>query len=107
MPPRYPHGLKKPPTDMSCFEKGVFAVLGMSVSIGVFQLATSPWGETGGSRANDDGVTLGNTNSMKSFLMSACPVFEDKSESSKIVPSKLDGKIETRRDEDTKIDFGR
>mmetsp|Transcript_0 Transcript_0/g.1 ORF Transcript_0/g.1 Transcript_0/m.1 type:complete len:106 (-) Transcript_0:357-674(-) len=105
MPPRYPHGLKKPPTDMSLFEKGVFAALGTSISIGIFQLATSPWGEAGSSGANEEGVTFGE--SVKSFLMSACPVkFDDKGEK-KIESSEVDEKTGATGAEDTKVDFGR
>ena len=90
---------------MTLFEKGVFAALGTSISIGIFQLATSPWGEAGSSSANEEGVSFGKN--VKSFLMSACPVkFDDKSET-KIEPSKLDDKRGARSAEGTKVDFGR
>lgn len=42
MPPRFPHGLKKNPIHMSLSEKGVFAMLGLSIGAGLFNLATSP-----------------------------------------------------------------
>lgn len=54
MPPRikFPHGLKKSPTEMSSGEKAVFGALLGSVGIGIFQLVTGPWGEEG--RRDDD-----------------------------------------------------
>ena len=47
MPPRVklPHGLKKSPLDMSRAELGIAGLLAGSISIGLYQLATSPWGE--------------------------------------------------------------
>jgi hypothetical protein len=44
MPPRFPHGLKKDPRKMSRPEIGVFAMLLGSTGLGVYQMATSPWG---------------------------------------------------------------
>lgn len=48
MPPKVPlpHGLKKSPFDLSRAEFGIFAVLSTSVGLGIYQLSTSPWGET-------------------------------------------------------------
>mmetsp|Transcript_8885 Transcript_8885/g.26620 ORF Transcript_8885/g.26620 Transcript_8885/m.26620 type:complete len:102 (-) Transcript_8885:73-378(-) len=45
MPPRFPHRLRRPPTEMSKFEVGVFGLLAGSVGVGLYQLATSPWRE--------------------------------------------------------------
>lgn len=42
MPPRFPHGLKKNPIHMNWAEKTVFALLGLSMGAGLFNLATSP-----------------------------------------------------------------
>lgn len=38
MPPRFPHGLKKPPTEMNKSELAIFGILGTSVIIGVYQI---------------------------------------------------------------------
>mmetsp|Transcript_19614 Transcript_19614/g.26926 ORF Transcript_19614/g.26926 Transcript_19614/m.26926 type:complete len:92 (+) Transcript_19614:138-413(+) len=46
MPPRFPHGLRRKPTDMSIPEIAIFTALASSIGAGVYQLATSPWGET-------------------------------------------------------------
>lgn len=83
MPPRYPHGLKRPPHLMSGGEKAVFAALGASIGIGVYQLVTSPWGEekkSGGVSAEDEIPSF--RESIKSFLMAACPVKFDNAENS-------------------------
>mmetsp|Transcript_28131 Transcript_28131/g.39569 ORF Transcript_28131/g.39569 Transcript_28131/m.39569 type:complete len:102 (+) Transcript_28131:418-723(+) len=47
MPPkvRLPHGLKKDPFDLSRGEFVVISALATSVGIGIYQLATGPWGE--------------------------------------------------------------
>eukprot|EP00544_Gedaniella_sp_CCMP2646_P008640 CAMPEP_0202482402 /NCGR_PEP_ID=MMETSP1361-20130828/1807_1 /ASSEMBLY_ACC=CAM_ASM_000849 /TAXON_ID=210615 /ORGANISM="Staurosira complex sp., Strain CCMP2646" /LENGTH=126 /DNA_ID=CAMNT_0049110259 /DNA_START=176 /DNA_END=556 /DNA_ORIENTATION=+ len=47
MPPRVklPHGLTKDPRLMSTAEKGIFGLLAASIGLGVYRLATSPWGE--------------------------------------------------------------
>lgn len=47
MPPRVklPHGLTKSPFDMSRGELGIAGLLATSIGIGLYQLATSPWGE--------------------------------------------------------------
>ena len=44
MPPRFPHGLTKDPTIMSRQEMSVLGFLLVSTGIGIFQMATSPWG---------------------------------------------------------------
>jgi len=55
MPPRVklPHGLTKDPKLMSWGEKGVFALLAASIGLGVYDLATSPWGEQPDSSSTD------------------------------------------------------
>ena len=89
MPPRYPHGLKRPPHLMSGSEKAVFAALGASVGIGVYQLVTSPWGED--TKPGDDvtgkGAIPSFGDSIKSFLVAACPVKFDSAESNKATRS--------------------
>jgi len=59
MPPRtrLPHGLTKDPRLMSLGEKGVFGLLAGSIGLGLFQLATSPWGEEKDSPSGDDATT--------------------------------------------------
>ena len=42
MPPKFPHGLKHNPIIMNTAEKTVFAMLGVSITAGLFMLATSP-----------------------------------------------------------------
>jgi hypothetical protein len=50
MPPqvKLPHGLAKDPRLMSTAEKGTFGLLAASIGLGVYRLATSPWGGGGG-----------------------------------------------------------
>lgn len=50
MPPRYPHGLKQSPMIMSKGEKAVLAILGFSISAGIYNLVTSPWREVASSQ---------------------------------------------------------
>lgn len=38
MPPRFPHGLKKPPSQMNTSELAIFGILGTSVIIGIYQM---------------------------------------------------------------------
>ena len=40
MPPRFPHRLTKPPTQMSHAELAVLAILGASVAIGLYQVGS-------------------------------------------------------------------
>ena len=120
MPPRYPHGLKRPPHLMSSHEKIVFAALGASIGIGVYQLVTSPWDEEkkpGDVDGADDGMpSFGD--SIKSFLMAACPVKFDSAEnnpkSRKLMgdqpstsSSFIDNNARVQEDEVNKVDFGR
>ena len=120
MPPRYPHGLKRPPHLMSLGEKSVFAALGASIGIGVYQLITSPWGEEkkpGDVVGADDGIpSFGD--SIKSFLMAACPVKFDSAENNSksrtmmgdqsSTSSSFRGNSTHVKEEDVnKVDFGR
>jgi hypothetical protein len=58
MPPKFPHGLTKDPTIMSRPELVIFGALVGSMGIGVYQLITSPWGETpSSSNSKDDSST--------------------------------------------------
>ena len=41
MPPRLPHGLIKSPTNMNKGEIAVFIALGVSVSVGLFEMGSS------------------------------------------------------------------
>ena len=41
MPPRLPHGLIKSPTNMNKGEIAVFIALGVSVSVGIFEMGSS------------------------------------------------------------------
>ena len=41
MPPRFPHRLTKPPTQMSHVELTVLAILGASVTIGLYQVGSN------------------------------------------------------------------
>lgn len=43
MPPRFPHGLKKPPTQMDRSELAIFAILGTSVVIGIYQMGVDAY----------------------------------------------------------------
>jgi hypothetical protein len=104
---------------MSGSEKAVFAALGASIGIGVYQLVTSPWGED--TRSGDD-VAGGDANipsfgdSIKSFLVAACPVKFDSAESDKAKLSNMGGQAKSSfvsnsahvQEEDVnKVDFGR
>mmetsp|Transcript_4119 Transcript_4119/g.5526 ORF Transcript_4119/g.5526 Transcript_4119/m.5526 type:complete len:107 (+) Transcript_4119:53-373(+) len=60
--PRFPHGLRKKPTDMSGPEIFIFAVLASSIGAGVYQLATSPWSETSSKQ------------DLRTRLLSFCPM---------------------------------
>ena len=115
MPRRYPHGLKRPPHLMSGSEKAVFAALGASIGIGVYQLVTSPWGED--TKPGDDVTGVGANipsfgDSIKSFLVAACPVKFDSVESEKARLSDMGTSFGTNstniKEEDVnKVDFGR
>ena len=90
---------------MSGSEKAVFAALGASIGIGVYQLATSPWGED--TKPGDD-VTVNGAipsfgDSIKSFLVAACPVKFDSVESDKVRLSDT----HVQEDDVNKVDFGR
>jgi hypothetical protein len=62
MPPKFPHGLTKDPTIMSRPELAIFGALVGSMGIGIYQLITSPWGETPSSNINkDDSSTTSTT----------------------------------------------
>lgn len=74
MPPRYPHGLKKPPTDMSGAEKFVFGFMAASITAGMVQLATSPWSEATEKEVNGGADKLWWEKSVKEMFISACPV---------------------------------
>lgn len=100
MPPRYPHGLKRPPHLMSGSEKAVFAALGASIGIGVYQLVTSPWGEDD---VTGNGAIPSFGDSIKSFLVAACPVKFDSVESDKARLSDT----HVQEDDVNKVDFGR
>lgn len=41
MPPRFPHRLIKPPNKMDKAELAVFVALGLSVSVGLYEMGTS------------------------------------------------------------------
>ena len=101
---------------MSGSEKAVFAALGASIGIGVYQLVTSPWGEEkkpGDVVRADDGIP-----SFKSFLMAACPVKFDNSENntksrtlmgeqSSTRSSFMDNSTHVKEEDVNKVDFGR
>jgi hypothetical protein len=55
MPPRFPHGLVRPPSKMDKSEMAVFALLGVSVSVGLFRMGSdvSVWGG-GGAKGDDE-----------------------------------------------------
>ena len=105
---------------MSGSEKAVFAALGASIGIGVYQLVTSPWGED--TKPGDD-VTGGDAiipsfgDSIKSFLVAACPVKFDSAESdNKARQSDMGGQAKSslgtnsthvQEDDVNKVDFGR
>ena len=119
MPRRYPHGLKRPPHLMSGSEKAVFAALGASIGIGVYQLVTSPWGED--TKPGDDVTGVGANipsfgDSIKSFLVAACPVKFDTAESDKARLSDMGGHVQSsfgtnsthiKGEDVNKVDFGR
>ena len=51
---------------MSLGEKGVFGLLAVSIGIGVYQLATSPWGEQASpskTNSSSDATTVGSSSS--------------------------------------------
>ena len=55
MPPRFPHGLVRPPSKMDKSEMAVFALLGASVSVGLYRLGSDVWGWSGGGREGGGG----------------------------------------------------
>ena len=55
MPLRFPHGLIKDPTKMTRAELSIVGALVGSVGVGIYQLATSPWGP--GSETTRDAST--------------------------------------------------
>lgn len=65
MPPRVklPHGLTKDPRLMSTAEKGIFGLLAASIGLGVYRLATSPWGEQEKKNSVDKNDTIKNMGS--------------------------------------------
>eukprot|EP00978_Attheya_sp_CCMP212_P032063 scaffold123542_cov53-Attheya_sp.AAC.1 len=88
MPPKFPHGLKKPPTDMNFFEKVIFGTLATSILAGVYQLASGPWSEseTDTKQSNENHVLNQNTTDTTGKI--------------------LDNHIETEQQETTTVDFG-
>ena len=86
--PQFPHGLKKPPTDMNFFEKVIFGSLATSIVAGVYQLASSPWGESepGMKQSNENPILNQNTTDTTGKL--------------------LDNPKETEQQETTTVDFG-
>ena len=105
---------------MSGSEKAVFAALGASIGIGVYQLVTSPWGEEkrpDDVASADDGIpSFGE--SIKSFLLAACPVKFDSADNNPksrtlmgeqaSTSSRFMGNTTHVKEEDVnKVDFGR
>ena len=90
---------------MSGSEKAVFAALGASIGIGVYQLVTSPWGEDAkpGDDVTGNGAIPSFGDSIKSFLVAACPVKFDSAESDKARLSDT----HVQKDDVNKVDFGR
>jgi hypothetical protein len=66
MPPRFPHRLTKPPTQMSQSELAVLAILGVSVTIGLYQMGSNMMQASGrrssGGGSRDSTVSNDNAN---------------------------------------------
>ena len=105
---------------MSGGEKAVFAALGASIGIGVYQLVTSPWGEE---KKPDDVVSADDGipsfgESVKTFLMAACPVKIDGAENNprsrtlmgeqaSTRSSFMDNSTHVKEEDVNQVDFGR
>lgn len=105
---------------MSGSEKAVFVALGASIGVGIYQLVSSPWGEEkkNGDHAVENGIpSFGD--SIKSFLMAACPVKFDNTEnnqevrnlprdqSSSLMANNMSNGTHIKEDDVNKVNFGR
>eukprot|EP00804_Cyclotella_cryptica_P009672 CCRYP_011217-RA/>CCRYP_011217-RA protein AED:0.42 eAED:0.42 QI:0/-1/0/1/-1/1/1/0/79 len=72
MPPRFPHRLLKPPTQMSIPELVVFGVLGVSVTAGLLQMGSDALNLY---RQKDNAdFSPGTEPKNRTFLSDACPI---------------------------------
>mmetsp|Transcript_4378 Transcript_4378/g.9450 ORF Transcript_4378/g.9450 Transcript_4378/m.9450 type:complete len:82 (-) Transcript_4378:92-337(-) len=73
MPPRLPHRLTKPPTNMDKPELAVFAALGVSVAVGLMQMGSNIMQVYRGGKVEGDEIDSGES--------AACPMNWGKTES--------------------------
>lgn len=72
MPPRFPHRLVNPPTQMSIPELAVLGILGVSVTFGVVQMCSDAF-KLFRQRANES-YSPGSEPRNQNFLSTACPM---------------------------------